>query len=136
MVSTAIAIVVSMVVAPGPVFFLFFGRNLTKVASGIPMSFIGPLPVEDHFVIVPDVIVGVVGVVDAVVMVVLRTGQTRPGQCGSQEKRDKGLETETHGLPPKVLVAWAREGVAGQTCTGVRGRLAGGLADMRIGAAS
>src|SRR5258707_2838639 len=100
-----VAIAVSMVMTPGPVFFLFFGRNLAKVASSVPMSLIGPLPVINHFVIVPDVIVGVVGVVDAVVMVVLRAGQTRRGQCTSQGKGDEGFETGTHDPPTQVLVA-------------------------------
>jgi hypothetical protein len=66
------------------------------------MSLIGPLAVEDHFVVVPDVIVGVVGIVDAVVMVVLRAGQTCCSQCSRQKKRDERLESGTHFFLPEV----------------------------------
>jgi hypothetical protein len=57
---------VPVTVAPGPVFLLFFGRQLAKITIGIAVVFAGPLIVVDHFVVVPDVVVAVVGVIDTV----------------------------------------------------------------------
>ena len=96
LVPIVIAIVVRVVMAPGPVFFLFCGRNLAKVASCVSMSLAGPLLVKDYFVIVPDVIVRVVRVVDAVVVMAGRASQACRSECGSQEKRGDRLDTGTH----------------------------------------
>ena len=57
-----------MTMPPGPVFFLFFGTQLAKIAMRIAMIFAGPLVVVDHFVMVPSVVVAIVGVIDAVVV--------------------------------------------------------------------
>ena len=96
MIFVAVVIMVRAVVTPCPVFFLFFGRHLPKVASSVPMSLAGPLPVKDYFVIVPDVIVRVVRVVDAVVVMAVRASQACRSECGSQEKRGDRLDTGTH----------------------------------------
>lgn len=93
MVAIMIVVVVPMVVTPSPVFLLFFGRNLAEVAPGVSMSLIGPSPIENHFVIVPDVIVSVVGVVNAIVVVALGAGHARRGQRSSQEKGNYGMGT-------------------------------------------
>jgi hypothetical protein len=92
----SIAIVIRVVMAPGPVFLLFFGRYLAKVAACIPMSFIGPLLVKNYLVIVPDVIVRVVRVVDAVIVMAVGASKACCSHCGSQEKRDDGLKPGTH----------------------------------------
>jgi hypothetical protein len=63
------AIVVSMAVTPGPVFFLFFGRQLAKIAIGVAVVFAGPLMVIDHLIVVPYVIIAVVRIVDSIVVV-------------------------------------------------------------------
>ena len=96
MIFVAVVIMVRVVVTPCPVFFLFFGRHLSKVASSVPMSLTGPLPVRNYFVVVPNVIVRVVRVVDAVVVMALRASQACCNQCGSQEKRDDRLEPGAH----------------------------------------
>jgi hypothetical protein len=61
-------IVIAVIVAPCPIFFLFFGRDPPEVSGAVPMSFVGPLPVVDNLVVVPHVIVGVVGIIDAIGM--------------------------------------------------------------------
>jgi len=65
----SIAVVIAMVVAPGPVFFLFLGRKLSEVSAAVAMGFIGPSVVVNDFVIVPHVIIGVVRVVNPIGMV-------------------------------------------------------------------
>jgi hypothetical protein len=62
-------VVVTVTVAPVPVFLLFFGRQLAKIAMGIAVVFAGPLVVVNNFAVVPLVVVAVVGVIDPVVMV-------------------------------------------------------------------
>jgi hypothetical protein len=57
-----------MVVAPGPIFLLFFGTKLAKIAVRIPMVLARPSLVVDDLIIVPNVIVGVIRVVDAIVV--------------------------------------------------------------------
>src|ERR1700694_5729069 len=96
MIVVMIAIMVAMVMAPGPIFFLFFGCHLAKVASCVAMSLVGPLPVKHYLVVVPDVIVRVVRVVDAIIVMTLRASQACCSQCGSQEKRDDRLQPGTH----------------------------------------
>ena len=93
-----VAFMVCMVMAPGPVFFLLVGRSLAKVPAGVPMIFIGPLPVVNHFVIVPYVIVGVVGVVYAIVVMTTRASQAWCSQRRSEKKRKEGVKAETHAF--------------------------------------
>ena len=57
-----------MAVAPAPIFFLFSGRQIAKIAMWIAVVFTGPLLVIDHLVLVPDVIVAVIRVIDPVIM--------------------------------------------------------------------
>jgi hypothetical protein len=60
---------VAVVMPPSPIFLLFSGRNLAEVAMGVAMGFRRPLIVVDDFVVIPHVIVGVVGIVNAIVVV-------------------------------------------------------------------
>lgn len=62
----AISIAVAAVVAPSPVFLLFFGRKLAKVTVGIAMVLVCPLMVVGNFVVVPNVIVSVVRIVNTI----------------------------------------------------------------------
>src|SRR5437588_9042248 len=89
---------VSVVVAPGPVFFLFFRRDFAELAASIPVSFVGPLAVENHFVIVPYVIVGVVGVVYAIVVMTTRASRACCSQRRSKKKRKEGVKAGTHAF--------------------------------------
>jgi hypothetical protein len=66
MVVVPVMIMVAVVVAPGPVFFLFFRTQLAKIAVVVVMSFIGPLAIVDHLVVIPRVIVGVVRIINTV----------------------------------------------------------------------
>jgi hypothetical protein len=63
-----IVIVVPAAVTPSPILFLFPGRKLAKVSVFVAVVVAGPLVVVDNFIIVPNVVVAVVGVVDSVVM--------------------------------------------------------------------
>jgi len=105
MIFVAVAIRVSVVMAPRPVFFLFFGRNLAKVPAGVAMTFIGPLPVVNHFLIVPDVIVGVVRVVDAIVVMATHAGQACCCHRRSQKKRNESVNAGTHAFFPNFSCA-------------------------------
>jgi len=58
-----VPIMVPMVVAPGPIFFLFFRTQLAEISVGIAMGFVCPAPVIHILVMVPVVIVGIVGIV-------------------------------------------------------------------------
>jgi hypothetical protein len=59
---------VAVAMPPGPVFLLLCRRELAKIAVRIAMIFVRPLVLIDHLVLIPDVIVAVVGIIDAVVM--------------------------------------------------------------------
>ena len=59
---------VAVAVAPGPVFFLFFRRNLAEVAVRIAVGFISPTIVITNFLVIPHVVIGVVGIIDAIVV--------------------------------------------------------------------
>jgi hypothetical protein len=61
-------VVVLMSVPPGPVFFLLLGRQPAEVAIRVAVVFVSPAVVEDDFVVVPDVVVAVIGIIDPVVM--------------------------------------------------------------------
>ncbi len=71
-VPVVIAIMIAMIVAPGPVFFLLLGRQMAEVAILVAAVFAGPLAVVDDFIVVPDVVVAVVRVVHAIGMMFAR----------------------------------------------------------------
>jgi hypothetical protein len=64
-----IVVVVAVVVPPVPVLPLFVMMQLAKLAMWIAMGFNGPLVVVDDLTVIPAMIVVVVGIVEAVVMV-------------------------------------------------------------------
>ena len=68
-------VVVAVTVPPGPVLLLVFRRQLAEVDVRVVVGFTSPSVIVDHFVVVPDVIIAVVGVVDPVV-VGMATGDT------------------------------------------------------------
>jgi hypothetical protein len=70
-------VVVAVAVTPGPVFFLFTGRQMAEIAVRVAVIFDGPLIVVNDLIVIPDVIVVVVGVVDPVVM--MRAGHSKHG---------------------------------------------------------
>jgi hypothetical protein len=63
-----VVVVVTVAVAPGPIFFLFARRNLAEIAMFVAMVFPRPAMVVNNFVIVPDVVVAVIGIVDPIIM--------------------------------------------------------------------
>ena len=69
-------VMVAMVVPPGPVFLLFLWWQLAKVSVAVPMRLVRPLAVINNLVIIPNVIVGVVGVVySRIMMLTGKSGQ-------------------------------------------------------------
>jgi len=81
---------------PSPVFLLFFRGKLAKIAMWVAVMFIGPLVAIDHLVVIPDVIVAVVGVVNAVIMMLAsrdEQGHIKAAANRSElAKRDLGLK--------------------------------------------
>jgi len=76
----AVVVVVSVTVAPGPVFFLLFGTQLAEIPVFVAMVFAGPLMVINHLVVIPHVIVAIVGVLNPVGMM-FGTGGARYRTC-------------------------------------------------------
>src|SRR5580700_11859037 len=56
-----VVVVVPMTVAPIPILFLVFRRQLAKVSMFIPVVLAGPLVVVNDLLVVPDVVVIVIG---------------------------------------------------------------------------
>ena len=75
LVVVAIVIMVAVVMAPRPVFLLFFRSQLAEVAITVAMGFVAPATIVDDFIVVPAVIVGVVRIVNSIRMM-LRAGQS------------------------------------------------------------
>jgi hypothetical protein len=80
-----VVIVVPAAVTPGPILLLFLGRKLAKVSMLVAVVVAGPLMVVDNFIIVPNVVVAVVGVVDSVVMFGACRAHDRKSQRTRQE---------------------------------------------------
>ena len=81
------SVVIPVAVPPGPVFFLLSRRNFAEIAIGIATIFMRPLVVINHLVVVPNVVVAVIGVIDAVVMMMgARHAQHGGRQGGGQEQ--------------------------------------------------
>src|SRR5579871_1399562 len=81
----AIVIVVAMIVEPYPVLFLFVRREPAKITVRIVVGFHRPTSVIVVLVMIPDVIVGVIGIVHAIVVVFTGKASRRCGQCRGQE---------------------------------------------------
>ena len=88
---TVVPIVVVVVVSPGPVFFLFFGAKGLEIAIAIAMILLGPAMVIDDFVVIPDVVVSVVRIVDAIGMMLgaSDSGQRRRESSRKQQRSNK-----------------------------------------------
>jgi hypothetical protein len=59
---------ISVIVPPGPVFFLLLRRESAEIYPIVAMSLNAPAPVVGDLFAVPLVIVGVIRVVDAIVV--------------------------------------------------------------------
>lgn len=69
-----VMVVIAMAVAPGPVLFLLFWRDVAEIAMLVVVILARPLVIVDILVVVPDVIVTVVRIVDPVIMAVSARG--------------------------------------------------------------
>jgi hypothetical protein len=83
-------VVVPVAVPPGPILFLFPRRQMAEIAVGIAVVFARPLVVVDDFVVIPDVIVAIVGVIDPVIM---RMAASRYTQY--RRRQGSGQKTDT-----------------------------------------
>jgi hypothetical protein len=72
---SVVVIMVAMVVAPSPIFLLLFRAQLVEVTIAVVVRLVGPAVIVHGLVTIPPVIVGVVGVVNAVRM--MFTGDSR-----------------------------------------------------------
>src|SRR5271168_309265 len=81
--------VIAVAVPPSPVFLLFLRRQLAKVSMLVTVILARPLLVIDHLIVVPDVVVGVVGVIDSISVVMLAGGPQH------RKREDCGQETGT-----------------------------------------
>jgi hypothetical protein len=81
-----IDLVISMTVAPVPVFLLLFRRQSAKVSMFVAVVFAGPALVEDDLVVIPNVVVAVVGVVDAVIVMCASRARYGRRQGGGEKK--------------------------------------------------
>jgi hypothetical protein len=68
MVPIAAVIMIPVVVTPSPVVFLLLGRKLPEIPVAVAVGLVRPAIVVNDFVVVPAVIVGIVGVINAVGM--------------------------------------------------------------------
>src|SRR5436190_7163750 len=67
-ITIVVTAMVSVIMAPGPVFLLFAGWHPPKIAVRVVSCLVSPLAVIIALVIIPLVIIGVVGIVDSVIM--------------------------------------------------------------------
>ena len=73
-------IVIAVTVAPGPIFFLFFGSQLAEIPVFVAMVFARPLMVVHDFASVPHVVVAIVRVINPVMMM-FGTGRAYYRRC-------------------------------------------------------
>jgi hypothetical protein len=104
--------VIAVAVAPGPVLFLFSGRQVAEITIGIAMVFVGPLMVVDDLVMVPDVIVAVVGIVDLVVVMGAGRAECGSRQGRGQEKRSDKTSCGVHRS--RVLLRRRRQNIGAE----------------------
>src|SRR5450755_1365171 len=100
-----VVVVLAVIVAPIPVFFLFLRGKLAKFAVGIAVIFACPLVIKHHFVVVPHMVITVVGVIGPIIVMRATQAQRRPSQGGAETKRpDKtGLSVHLSNSPPSTL---------------------------------
>jgi hypothetical protein len=65
-IAVVIVTAVAVAVAPVPVLFLLFGVEFAEVTMLVPMVLMGQLPLIEHFVIIPDMVVAVARVIDPI----------------------------------------------------------------------
>jgi hypothetical protein len=104
-ITVATAIVVSVIMAPSPVFLLFPWRQLAKFPALIASGLVSPLPIVIALVIIPLVIIGVVGIVYPVIMVAATATSggyscQRRNYCPCQQQRTQAMQTTTHFQSP------------------------------------
>jgi hypothetical protein len=69
MIPVVIAVMIAVIVAPSPIFFLFLGRELPEVPMTVTVGFVGPTVVVNDLIAIPGVIVGVIRIIDPIGMV-------------------------------------------------------------------
>src|SRR5579863_5200937 len=82
----AVAVIaVAMIMTPGPIFFLLLGRNMPEVPILVTTIFVLPLVVVADFIVVPDVVITVVRVIDAIVVMFTGGSCNRCRHRGGEE---------------------------------------------------
>jgi hypothetical protein len=77
---------VTVAVTPGPIFFLLLRRQLAEVSVFVEMILARPLMVIDIFIVVPNVVIAVIGVINSVIVMMLaRRAQYRKHQRARQD---------------------------------------------------
>jgi hypothetical protein len=82
---SVVAIVVPMVMTPGPIFLLFFRTEFPEVAIAVAMRLVGPAMIVDDLVIVPSMIVGVIRVIYPVIVMFTGDSRQRRSQRACQQ---------------------------------------------------
>ena len=72
-------VMVPVTMPPGPIFLLFVGGQLAEVSVLVTVILASPLAIVNDFVVVPDVVIAVIGVIDSV-MVGARSAHYRKNQ--------------------------------------------------------
>jgi hypothetical protein len=91
-----VTVAVAVVVAPGPILFLFFRREFTEVAVRVAMGLSGPAIVVSNFVAVPDVVIRIIRIVDAIIVVLTGNSCQRRNQRYRQKQRTEWVQTTAH----------------------------------------
>ena len=63
-----VVVAVPVAMPPGPILFLFFRGQPAEVSVSVTVILSSPLVIVNDFVVVPDVVVAVIGVIDAIVV--------------------------------------------------------------------
>ena len=93
-----------MIVAPGPVGFLVVLGQMAKFDVRIMMSLDDPLVVVGNLIVVPDVIIVVIGIVNAVVVrMAAGDAENRKHHGCGQESRRKPTTVLLHAKVPQIV---------------------------------
>jgi hypothetical protein len=63
-----VVVAVPVAMPPGPILFLFFRGQPAEVSVSVTVILSSPLVIVNDFVVVPDVVVAVIGVIDPVMV--------------------------------------------------------------------
>src|SRR3954469_23982665 len=104
-ITITVTAMVSVIMAPGPIFLLFPGWHPAKIAVRVVSCLVSPLAVIIALVIIPLVIIGVVGIVDPVIMTTTTATSggyscQRRNYCPCQQQRTQAMQTTTHFQSP------------------------------------